>query len=278
MTLSTSNGAGILAPEQVQALVVQPLLAEAITTQVSSIVQTASSSTRFPIVQTDPTTAWTAESAEISVSDAVIAELDVVPSKLAGLTVVSNELVNDSDPSALSVVGAGLVRDLQSRMDAAFFGTTTANGPSGLESIAATTVWPSGGTADLDWAVTAISQAQQVGAELTAFVAHPTTIEAILKARVGTGYNATLLAADPSSPTNRSVYGVPLYASRAVRQGRVWGIDRSRVFVVLRNDAQVVVDSSAYFSSDRTAVRCVLRAGFGFVHAASVIKIGIGGS
>jgi HK97 family phage major capsid protein len=89
-------------------------------------------------VVTDPSNAWTAEGAEIPVTDPDLDELVVTPPKLAGLTVVSNELMADSDPSALDVVGQGLVRDLQVKLDAAYFGNTVANGPSGLESLAST--------------------------------------------------------------------------------------------------------------------------------------------
>jgi hypothetical protein len=34
---------------------------------------------------------------------------------------------------------------------------------------------------------------------------------------------------------------------------------RDKVFVVLRTDPEVRADTSAYFSSDRTGIRCVLR-------------------
>jgi hypothetical protein len=61
MPLLTTNGAAILTPDQVQDLVIKPQLSSAVSTRVSTIVQTASHSTRFPIVVTDPTTAWTAE-------------------------------------------------------------------------------------------------------------------------------------------------------------------------------------------------------------------------
>jgi HK97 family phage major capsid protein len=45
------------------------------------------------------------------------------------------------------------------------------------------------------------------------------------------------------------------------------------VFTVIRNDVSVVVDKSAYFSTDQTGVRAVLRAAFGFVQPEAIIKI-----
>jgi HK97 family phage major capsid protein len=115
-----STAGGILSAETIQALVVEPLMRESVGTQVSTIVSASSHSTRFPIVQQDPSSGWTAEGAEIDVSDPTIDELNVISQKLATLVVVSNELVSDSDLSALDVVGQGLTRDLQIRLDAAF--------------------------------------------------------------------------------------------------------------------------------------------------------------
>jgi HK97 family phage major capsid protein len=166
MTLLTAAGSGsaILTPEQVQALVIEPLLNQAVATQVSTVVQTASTSTRFPIVKQDRDTTWVQEGAEITPSDADLDELVCTPLKLAGLSIVSSELMEDSDPSALEVVGSGLVRDLQLRLDSAYFGTVTANGPNGLGHLTGVTNIDGGTITDLDAFAEALSEAEQVGA------------------------------------------------------------------------------------------------------------------
>ena len=51
---------------------IEPLIQQAISTQVGTVVQTLSASTRVPIVVTDPTTDWTPEGQEIDVSDAAL--------------------------------------------------------------------------------------------------------------------------------------------------------------------------------------------------------------
>ena len=135
---------------------------------------------------------------EINISDADLDEVVVVPKKLAGLTVVSNELVADSDPSALEIVGAGLVRDLQVRLDAAYFANTTANGPSGIQSIAAQPVEIGGAFANLDPFAAALSKAETVGADITSFVAHPATLLQLEQLKVATSYNQPLLGVDPA--------------------------------------------------------------------------------
>lgn len=69
MTLTTdaSSGSSVLRPEQVEDLVVLPLLAASVATRVSTITRTSSHTTRFPIVVSDAVTDWTAEAAEINI-------------------------------------------------------------------------------------------------------------------------------------------------------------------------------------------------------------------
>lgn len=277
MSLTNASAAGILRPEDIQALIVEPLIQEAVCTQISTVVHTGSSQTRFPRVKADPVASWTSEGEEITPTDADIDELTVTPKKLAGLTIVSSELANDSDPAALQIIGQGLIRDLQTRLDAAYFGETVENGPDGLGSLSTGSV-NAQSLDDLDWAIGAISAAEQVGSKLTAFVAHPAVVEEILKARVATDYNQTLLAADPSSPTKRSVYGVPLHSSPHVDQTKIWGIDSSKAYVVIRTGATLATDTSAFFTSDRVAVRCTLRVGFAWPHEAALVAVELPGT
>src|ERR1700758_4029833 len=122
--LTTGSGASILSPEQVLALVVEPLQRTSVGMQVSSVVPTDTHTVRFPIVVSDVSGGWTAEGDEINITDADLDELEVTPKKLASLTLVSNELAADSNPSALAVVGDGIVRDLAKKVDLAFFGDT----------------------------------------------------------------------------------------------------------------------------------------------------------
>ena len=87
-----------------------------------------------------------------------------------------------------------------------------------------------------------------------------------------------MLGVAPSSPTNRSIQGVPVQWSPAVDEDVIWGIPQAKVFVVLRLPASIVTDRSAYFSSDGVGIRAVLRVGFAFPHEQAVIKISVGAS
>jgi len=43
--------------------------------------------------------------------------------------------------------------------------------------------------------------------------------------------------------------------------------------VAIRTNASVEADRSAYFSSDQTALRAIVRVGFGFSYEEAVIKV-----
>lgn len=62
-------------------------------------------------------------------------------------------------------------------------------------------------------------------------------------------------------------------SSPAVTPGTIWGVPRDRVYVAMNDTPTIEGDGSVYFTSDRTAVRAKVRAGFAFAHAAAVVKI-----
>ncbi|QQZ15229.1 MULTISPECIES: phage major capsid protein [Rhodococcus] len=274
MAMNTVNSSAILTQAQVDELLVQPVLAESVAAQVAKVIQTSASALRLPVVTADPTAAWTAEGAEIAVTDADLDEINVAFHALKGLTVVSNELIADSSPEASQIVGEGLARDIAKKLDAAFFGTTVTNGPSGLGSVSGVQSVDAGDTwTNLDAFHEAISKAETVGATVSAFVTTPAVALALAKIKTGTGSNAPLLGQDPTSPTKRTIAGVPLFVSPAVAADTVWSLPLQRTVLGLRKDVEVVTDTSAFFTSDRTAVRAVMRAGIGFPHAAAIVKV-----
>lgn len=268
-------------PEHVTDLIVQPVERASIALQVAQVVNSpaGTASLRVPIVTDDPSAAWTAEGAEIAKSDAGTDEVDSPFYKLAGLTVISNELAADSSPAAQEVVGAGLARDLARKIDAAFFGTAGSSTvqPKGLGDIAAANLSEvDAGTAweNTDPFVEAIYAAETVGATVTGFVASPADALALAQLKEETGSKKPLLGADPSSPTRRAIAGVPLFVSEAVTAGTIWGVPGAgKVLVAMRQDATIEVDRSAFFASDQTAIRAILRCAIAVPHPAAVQKI-----
>lgn len=193
----------------------------------------------------------------------------------------SNELVADSDPSALEIVGDGLVRDLRSKLDRCYFGGEGVGvAPDGIESLADVQETTGSFDGSLDVVAEAISLAETVGVllEEMSLVAHPLDVLKLGTAKTdNTDSNVALLAPDASSPTRRSALGVPLFASAAVTEGIAWLVPRTRAFLVVRSDVDVRFDGSAYFSSDRTACRAVLRTSPAFPHPEAIVRVIIDG-
>jgi HK97 family phage major capsid protein len=254
---------------------VQPVARDSIAMRVAHVVNTPSgvNDYRVPIVSNDPTVGWVAEGQEITPSDATLNEVSSKFYKLAGLTIISRELANDSSPEAAALVGAGLARDLARKLDEGFFGGAgTAARPAGIGSVGpsafVTDAW-----ANTDPFVSMIYNAEALGAPLNAFVANPADAEAMAKVKKAVGSNEPLLGNDPTQPTRRLIAGVPLLASPAVAVGTVWGVPAGRTIVVMHEDVSLEVDRSVYFTSDRVAVKATLRVAFLFPHENAVQKL-----
>lgn len=272
--LTTTTDVSGITPEDYGPLIVQPVQRDSIAYRVSTYLNTSSTKVNLPILTDDPAAGWFAEGAEITPDDATLEELTITPSKVAGLTKISNELASDSSPEAASIVGGGLARDIVTKIDTAYFGNTTTNGPSGLESLTGVSVVDNAGTyASFDVFAEAISAAEQVGATIGAFVTDPATALVLAQLKQATGSNMPMLGTSATDAIDRRILGVPLLVSSAVTTGTTWGIPKTASYVVQRGGAELDVDKSIYFTSYSTAVRAVMRVGFGFVHEAAVVKI-----
>lgn len=273
MALTTSSANSLLTSE-VGNLLVRPALAASVAAQVATVITTSAGEFRIPIVSSDPTAQWVAEGAEITPSDPSLTELVVTPFKVAGLTIISRELAEDSSPEAAKIVGDGLARDIAKKIDSAFFGNTTTNGPSGLLSLTTSTaVEAASSFTTLDSFAAASFTAEGVGAQIDSFVTSPTEGLALSTVKEATGSTRPLLTADVTAPTTRTIYGRPLLASAAVGTKTAWAIPRDRVFIIVRDDAKIETDKSVFFTSDRVAVKCTMRLGFAFPHPLGIVKI-----
>ncbi|MDX1883048.1 phage major capsid protein [Mycolicibacterium sp. 120270] len=276
MASTTSTFGSILRPEQVGELVIQPLIQQSIAGQVLTSVMTNSHDYRIPVVAQDPSASWVAEGAEIPVTDADVDEVLVTPKKLAGLTIITRELANDSNPAAADVVGAGITRDLIRKTDQALFTATTTDGPGGIPGVSGVSTVSAGASyANVDAFSDALYTAEQFNATISAWVTNPATAKALAKVKEQSGSNKPLLGPDPTTPGRRQILGVPLLTSPYVTTTNnvVWGICTQYAYLIVREEAEVEADRSVFFTSDRVAVRAIVRFGFGFPHPASLVKI-----
>ena len=100
-----------------------------------------------------------------------------------------------------------MVRDLIRKLDAAYFGNTTTNGPSGLGSLTTTVIDAGDAWANLDAFEGAKSAAETLHTELGAFVTNPTTALALASLKQTADSNKPLLVVRMSSPSTFAAYG-----------------------------------------------------------------------
>lgn len=274
----------VLTGEQVGPLVIEPLTRESVAFAVSTIANTDAAKYRIPRITADPSSDWLAPNAEITASEATGDDITVEPAKVAGISYVANELANDSDPAAAGIIGQRLAVDIARRIDRAFFGAVITDDedpdynavrPLGLQSIAGPALnsidaTPTGG---LDAYIDALAAAESEGVEITAWTLNPNDAATLAKVKTGTGSNVLLLGGGAESGPARTILGIPVHTSPFIPAGTAWGIPQARTFVVLRSDTEVVIDRSARFTYDQTAIRAVCRVGFGFPHARGIVRI-----
>ncbi|WP_165956237.1 phage major capsid protein [Streptomyces hainanensis] len=270
----TTGNPGLLPPEYGQ-LITEPMTQMSVAMQVATVVTTGANEFHFPRVNSDITAAWTAEGAAIASSDVATDAYVVVPKKLASLTTVTNELVNDSSPAAQEIVGQSIAREMARKLDAAFFGNLSAPAPAGLGSLAGTLVVDTGATiTNADPFIDGQMEIEASGGVLTAWVASPATARAIAKIKEASGSNRPLVTPDVSAPSGRLLLGLPLYTTTAIPDGTVWGISKADVFVVMRQDVEVATSSGgSTFAADSTDIRGVMRVAPGFPRLDSIVKL-----
>lgn len=275
MSNLTTNTARAWLPETIEELIIRPLQQESVAARVG-LYKTGLTGHAFrvPIVAKDATASWVAEGEEIPVSQAELAEATAEFKKLAGLSIVSRELAEDSDPSAVDEIGRGLVRDLARKLDLALFTNAGANAPTGLSSLEGYTQVEAPETlTSLDPFITARFRAAGVGAELAAYVMSPADAEELALLKESSTSAKRLLTESAGLPGSLAIDGIPVVTSPALTDGISWALPKAGVHVGIRQDATVDVDHSAFFTSDRVAIRASLRAAFAVSHPEAVVQI-----
>lgn len=254
-------------------------------------INTSAARLAVPRVLADAVANWTAEGTEITPTDPNADTVTAVPRKLAALVYASNELVADSNPDAQNVLSTNLARSVALRLDKAWYeGSGTGAEITGLKNQSGIQTIDMGANGaaltDLDPFADALGMLAEENAEGTAIVMHPRNWRAITKIKEATGSNKPVITDGAGSPTDgprRTIYGVPVFLTSqlAIDETHGTATDANSIYVyqadqvcaVIRNDADIQVDTSVAFSSDRTAVRVTLRADLVLPNPDAVVRI-----
>ncbi|MGW4019929.1 phage major capsid protein [Streptomyces sp. NPDC005009] len=270
---STPGVQGILPPEYGE-LVTKPVEAISVAMQAGTVVNTSTRDYRIPVLASDVTVGAVAEGAEITPSDAVFDEVVVTPAKFAGLSIISREMADDSDPSAGDQVGRSIARQIANSVDNALLNSLAAPNPAGLSSLSGiSTVEAPVTYANLDPFEHALSLSEAAGGNVTAWVTNAATALEIAQLKTASGSNQALLNGDLTADGRRTILGRPVFVSPYAPADVVYGVSRDDMLIVVRDDTRVEIDKSAYFTSDRVAVKGTMRVGFAFPRAAAHVRI-----
>lgn len=277
MTTTTAGAPRAWAHDDILDLVVAPLGQASVAARIANFrTGLTGSALRVPMVASDPSAAWVNEGEEIPLSEAELDETDAPYRKVAGLSVISRELASDTNPDAAEEIGMGLVRDIARKIDAAFFGSNVANpkAPAGLEDLTGVTRGMEAASfADLDMFVAARMRAAGLASPLSAFVMNSNEALTLANLKKNGSTNERLLTSDPNTGGELVIDGIPVLVSDSVPDRVTWALPGSRCTVAVREDVSVEADRSAFFTSDRVAIRAISRLAFAFSHPGAITRI-----
>ena len=211
---------------------------------------------------------WYGELEEIDEDGPAGDELVLVMKKVAELVKLSNEVIDDSDPSVLDTVGTAMTRAVALTADRAILNGAGGKEPLGVYGQAGQHV---AGPIDIDTLIDAAGLIGGVGGTATAAYINPTDHTALMKLKDGNG--RPLLTPDFAGGPSSTVYGLTLWQTKGIAAGTALVADPAQIVVAVRNDPQVAVSSDAIFTADGSICRVVARLDCGVNDASGLVSI-----
>ena len=268
MTTLHSNTADAFTPKDYGNLVDLAVKAQSVAARTAHVVSTDKVKIAFPKWIADPAVGWYAENDTIAETDGATDEVEVTPTKTAGISPLSNEIVSDSTPGVADLTGKGLANQIARAIDKAYLANTTAKGPNGLLSVAYSTVDTGAGLTNLDPFIAARYKAKNNGSDLTSWIMAPAVAEAVLKLKKATGSNESLIS---YTDGELRIAGLPVVESLDVDPATLfWGIPQEHVALVMRKGTEVRKFDNVH--QDGIWLRAVARLGIGYLNPAGIVR------
>jgi HK97 family phage major capsid protein len=260
--ITETTGLGqALTPEEWASYVLEHLSAQSVLiASGATVVRTTNRVVHIPRVTSDGDVGWYAELAPIGPGDPQGDELILEPHKVAALTTVSNEAVNDSSPSALDAIGTSMMRAVAMAADKAYFvGEGPSNDqPQGVMTLALPT---HPGAVDYPGIVTAAGIVRGKGGAPNVLYLNPADLTGLQLAT--DGMDRPLIQPDPAQGMSESIAGLRLWPTPAIDAGEALVAEAAQIVVALRQDATVAVSEDYAFNTDAALVRVIARTDVG---------------
>ena len=165
----------------------------------------------IPRVLSDGSAAWYDELETIVEGGPAGDELVLTPKKVATLVRLSNEVIDDSSPSVLDVVGTRMVASVALTADRAILGGAGGKAPLGIFGQASQHV---AGAVTIDTLISAAGLVADVGGQARVAYVHPTNHTQLMQEKDAN--DRPLLTPDYSSGPSSTVYGLAIWATKGV--------------------------------------------------------------
>ena len=216
---NTNTQGGFLVPEIWAAKIYDIILAKSTAIGLCEQITMTSDTLFFPKVTAATTAYFVDEAGTITAAQPTFGQLTLHPKKVAALTVLSTEVMEDSNPSIMDTVVRRLAEDIALKVDYEIYnGTTSSGGFNGMRDTTADTAILTvavGGEITADKISDAIEKMQSQNIEPTDLIIHPKLLNKLRKLKTGTNNYEPLL--------NMVTFGAAPLANGVV--GKIWGIN-----------------------------------------------------
>jgi HK97 family phage major capsid protein len=237
-------------------------------------IDTSAKQIHVPRVTDDGGVGWYGELETIENDAPEGDDLVLTPKKVASLNRLSNESVDDSDPSSLDEVGKAMLRAISLEADRAIFAGAGGKQPTGILVNAEVPLPDHPGAVDYEGLVRAAGVVRAEGGEPDAAYISP--LDLVELQLESDGADRPLLQSANDGPA-QIVAGLRLFPTPALAQGEALVAEARQIVVAVRKDAEVAFSTDAAFDEDGTAARVIARLDAGVNDTAGLCYLG-GGS
>jgi HK97 family phage major capsid protein len=231
-------------------------------------VTTAQKIIHIPKITSDGSASWYSELEEITEGGPAGDELILQPKKVAELVKLSNEVIDDSDPSVLDAAGTAMVRAVALTADRAFLNGTGGKQPLGVFGQAGQHV---AGAITISSLIDAAGLVADVGGQARVAYVNPTNHTQLMKET--DLQDRPLLTPDYSGGPSSTIYGLQVWPTKGIAVDTALVADPSQIIVAVRSDPQVAVSQDAIFTADGAVCRVVARVDCGVNDPSGLVSI-----
>lgn len=282
---ATATQGAELTQEQVAALLVEPLIAEAVVLQAGpQMFDSQGVPLLIPkIAALELNDPWRSENTAIAESDPTYGELQLLPASLKSLKVIhriSNELARNAVTNVANVLSAALVRRIANAVDAAFLvGAGTSNTVLGIANKTGVQTMAAVATPSVDELHDALGLAMAANAKPNAWFMNPRDLVTLRKTKDTAGNY--IVHADPTEAGVFRLLGIPVYVTTQIpknggagtNESRIVLADMSQVAVGRDQDVTVTLLSERYADFDQVGIRVTARFDVGLLNAEGIVVL-----